>query len=385
MADGVKHHALSSQHDFYDLLGVQSTASESEIRRAWRKTALKYHPDKAGASNTEAFEKFHLLQIALDVLVDETARQLYDNARRAREEKKARDGKLEGKRRAMKEDLERRESGFLKRKHDELEEEEAFQRELRRLAEDGKRRRKEREEALRAEAMLETQVDETANKCNSTDSNGDKQQSYKETSEVDRSITLRFIKNDSTQHMDAEYIKQTFGRKFGPIEDVLLRDKKFRIDGEKHRRLYTTAVIAFKSIVGAHACVSDLSELAHLTYANEEDWGFFKEINWASGKPPDCVPIATPKTLHATPLNNPLDVLTTDPPSQPQTPAKGITTGAGGLRKVPSFASFKGTPKSTSPIPNYATPSKDDTMMMRLREAQKRKIAEQRSQDQTPT
>ncbi|MGG6496293.1 UNVERIFIED_CONTAM: hypothetical protein NY603_25580, partial [Bacteroidetes bacterium 56_B9] len=85
-------------------------------------------------------------------------RQLYDNARRAREEKKARDQAYAGRRRDLKEDLERRERegvAGLKRKHEEDPEEEAFQRELRRLAADGARRRKERGEQLWREAQAE--------------------------------------------------------------------------------------------------------------------------------------------------------------------------------------------------------------------------------------
>lgn len=149
--DDLKSHALNSAHDFYDLLGVSPGASESEIRRAYRKTALKYHPDK-NAGKPDVIEKFHLLQIAYDVLSDASVKELYDNARQAREEKKARNAAFEGRRKWMKEDLERRESGAMKRKREGVDSEEAFERELRRLAEDGKRRRREREEQLRREA-----------------------------------------------------------------------------------------------------------------------------------------------------------------------------------------------------------------------------------------
>ncbi|EGE07607.1 cell cycle control protein [Trichophyton equinum CBS 127.97] len=100
-SDDLKSHAASS-HDFYGLLGLSPTAVDSEIRRAYRRTALKYHPDKIANPTPADIEKFHLLQIAYD---------LYDNAREARERKKRENELLEGARRKMKEDLEARERG----------------------------------------------------------------------------------------------------------------------------------------------------------------------------------------------------------------------------------------------------------------------------------
>src|SRR4051812_1694690 len=102
--EDLKQH-INSSHDFYELLGVSTTASESELRSAYRKTALKYHPDKVGA-NAEALEKFHLLQIAWDVLSDASVKELYDNARRARVEKAQRTSAYDDRRKAMIDELE---------------------------------------------------------------------------------------------------------------------------------------------------------------------------------------------------------------------------------------------------------------------------------------
>eukprot|EP00670_Eutreptiella_braarudii_P002003 CAMPEP_0174294138 /NCGR_PEP_ID=MMETSP0809-20121228/40738_1 /TAXON_ID=73025 ORGANISM="Eutreptiella gymnastica-like, Strain CCMP1594" /NCGR_SAMPLE_ID=MMETSP0809 /ASSEMBLY_ACC=CAM_ASM_000658 /LENGTH=196 /DNA_ID=CAMNT_0015395381 /DNA_START=21 /DNA_END=608 /DNA_ORIENTATION=+ len=66
---------MSGNRRYYDLLGVQPTATESEIKRAYRNLALQYHPDKAGA---EGVETFKTIREAYDVVGDADKRRLYD-------------------------------------------------------------------------------------------------------------------------------------------------------------------------------------------------------------------------------------------------------------------------------------------------------------------
>ena len=70
---------MAEKRDYYEVLGVDRTADEKEIKKAYRKLARKYHPDVAEEDEKEeATEKFKEISEAYAVLSDEEKRQRYD-------------------------------------------------------------------------------------------------------------------------------------------------------------------------------------------------------------------------------------------------------------------------------------------------------------------
>ena len=68
---------MAEKRDYYEVLGVQKGASEDEIKKAYKKMAIKYHPDR-NPGDKEAEEKFKEAAEAYDVLRDPDKRARYD-------------------------------------------------------------------------------------------------------------------------------------------------------------------------------------------------------------------------------------------------------------------------------------------------------------------
>ena len=67
--------------NYYDILGVSKTASEEEIKKAFRAKALQYHPDK-NPGDDEAVKKFREITEAYEVLSNDKRRKEYDYKRK---------------------------------------------------------------------------------------------------------------------------------------------------------------------------------------------------------------------------------------------------------------------------------------------------------------
>ena len=68
----------ATKRDYYEVLGVSKTASADEIKRAYRKVAMQYHPDRAAGDKAEAEAKFREGAEAYEILSDEQKRARYD-------------------------------------------------------------------------------------------------------------------------------------------------------------------------------------------------------------------------------------------------------------------------------------------------------------------
>ena len=68
---------IMAKQDYYDVLGVSKTASADDLKKAYRKLAMQYHPDQ-NANNKQAEEKFKELNEAYEILKDDQKRAAYD-------------------------------------------------------------------------------------------------------------------------------------------------------------------------------------------------------------------------------------------------------------------------------------------------------------------
>jgi DnaJ family protein C protein 17 len=412
--DDLKAHAASNQ-DFYALLDVPAAANESEIRRAYRRTALKYHPDKIANPTAADIDKFHFLQIAYDVLSDPTVRQLYDNAREARQRKQRERDMMGAAKRKMREDLEARERAgaaemggagvkqgvkrpWMAGGDDDAEEK--LQREIERIAEDGRRRRREAEDKIKKELDDEQkkiqEEEEQARKAADRSSqrvDRSKEGGGAEVPELERAVKVRWVREGRGLEIDIERLAVLFAP-FGKIENTfMLKDKRQRIGDKKEKKTVATGVIVFTSIVSAHTAVLDSEKKLRQKSDRNDEWALIESVFWASGSQPN---LGTDSIGHTGTTDAPFKPQASEPAPTASKPPTNVSNGsakpsfnfpgmnsapAPAPKKAPSFGSFAsasaaGAPKATSFNPSgktSSTPNMEEMTLMRLKNAQREK------------
>jgi DnaJ-class molecular chaperone len=64
--------------DYYSILGINSSATQDEIKRAYKKLAMQYHPDRNAGFQEESEKKMKEINEAYNTLSDSEKREMYD-------------------------------------------------------------------------------------------------------------------------------------------------------------------------------------------------------------------------------------------------------------------------------------------------------------------
>ncbi|PRP88293.1 dnaJ [Planoprotostelium fungivorum] len=135
---------FDKDEDYYGILEIEMTATTEEIKKAYRKVSIKYHPDKV-KGDAKLIEKFHLAKKASQILTDEGLRSGYDAVLEARLKAKQRTAAMSDRSRKVKEDLEEREREHAKRQKRQEKAESDVMDEIDRLKKERQRRKEEKE------------------------------------------------------------------------------------------------------------------------------------------------------------------------------------------------------------------------------------------------
>ena len=236
--------------DLYGILGVNPEATEKEIVRAYRKKALKCHPDK-NPDNPKAAELFHELSNALEVLTDPSAKAAYDNVLRAKKLAERRNKELDSKRKKLKDDLEARERFADQQRTDSTKAQRNLLAEIERLRKEGSRLLEQEQKLMREKMQNDLNLDDD----DSSDSN------KVETPKI--KIRWNAKRADTCGAYTEEDLQALFSR-YGEITNILVSSKK-----------KGSAIIEFES----YTPTLKLAENEHGTVTNP------LTVTWLSGKP----------------------------------------------------------------------------------------------------
>ncbi|ORX49820.1 DnaJ-domain-containing protein [Hesseltinella vesiculosa] len=233
--------------DYYELLGVDITATQAQIKKAYRKKSLAVHPDKNPSADAAVL--FDSLTKARDVLLDDTRRVDYDKQYRAKLERRKKQQEMDSKRRKAQEELEAMESQAKKAKTEQKQAEAQYAAEMARLRENRERKLREEEEHLERERRRRQEQDQLP-----------------ETKEADLALKFKWKKK---KHLTTEDL-DTLLTPLGAVDVAPLTDDR------KNR-----TIAVFNTVVEAHAVMTSKDTNPALAV--------FESIDWATGQEPAII------------------------------------------------------------------------------------------------
>ncbi|KAM9467067.1 dnaJ homolog subfamily C member 17 isoform 1-T1 [Clarias gariepinus] len=257
------------QMDLYALLGVEGSATEKEIKKAYRQRALTCHPDK-NPDNPKAAELFHQLSQALEVLTDAAARAAYDKVRAAKKQAEERTRRLDDKRKKIKLDLEARErqAEAESQKTEELKITRTLEEEIVRLREEGSRQLQEEQRLIREQIQKEREL-----RFNAQPTHADFSSVQQDNKKVTPKLKLKWKckKDDENNGGYSQEVLQGLLQKYGDILNIVVSSKK-----------KGSAVVEFATVRAAELACTNESGLT----------GSPLKISWLEGQPETFVPTA---------------------------------------------------------------------------------------------
>ncbi|KAF8328108.1 DnaJ domain-containing protein [Cantharellus anzutake] len=227
----------------YDILGVAEDVSEGDLKRAYRRQSLKYHPDRH-PDDPEAGQKFHELTTAYELLQDPVKRQALDESLRISKSRRARLASHDSKRKILQEELEAGERAAKKFRAGDVERAAAASEKLAKAKEESKRLLEERMKKLQSHAPQ---------------SRADSRSSATEPVATDTPLRIRYNASKFPTLVDSSSISAFFSS-FGEIKSdliVLTRKKRKNSGGGDD---VITALIPFISSIDALNVVSSASQ-----------------------------------------------------------------------------------------------------------------------------
>jgi DnaJ family protein C protein 17 len=286
---------LQEELNYFAVMGLSPSATEAEIRKAYRKLSLALHPDKNLDIDPEvASARFHEMQLAYEILMDPAARLAAVERNKTEVAKKERRGAYDGKRKEMAEELERREEEERMKRYKGVQDEQKRRATLEKLREEGRKLREEKEaKAVEAdEKAAQEQANASQNKADEHDISMDHLSSstrQPELGPLDLTVRLRFPASQFAQLTTSETaslsgdaaldtpLARGLEVRFGKLNSLMWKAPK----AERKPSKEATAHATFKTLDSAFAAVKKGSQLraGGVGYASvlEDVW-----IGWAA-------------------------------------------------------------------------------------------------------